>query len=128
MKKFFLLLELITMIGFSSCEKDEPLPFDVNFVEHNEYDNILTRIRVIIQNNTDKTIYYTKFRLELRKEGKNISSDVYEFGNRSDKSDWNVEPRDAKPTSWVSCSIPYYPDEDKKYSWHITEIIDYLSY
>lgn len=128
LKKILLLLGVITMVVFTSCEKDESLPFDVNFVEHNEYDNNLTRFRVIIQNNTDKTIYYTKFRLELRKEGKNVNSDVYEFGNKNDKNSWNVEPGDAKPTSWVSCSIPYYQNEKEKYSWHITEIIEYLSF
>lgn len=129
MEKMFLVLGLIVMISFNSCEKeDDLLPFQTNFVEYHAYDGRITELRVIIQNNTSQTIYYTKFRLELRKDGKNISSDIYEFGSKDNKNSWNVDPKDTTPTPWVSCNIPYYENEGGLYKWHITEIIEYLSY
>lgn len=131
MKSTFIKLLIIIFfsgIGFSSCEEEELLPFEANFVEWNCYNNRLTRLSVIIQNNTDKTIYYLKFRLELRKDGKNVSSDLYEFGNKTNKDYWFVEPKDATQSPWVSCNIPYYETESDKYEWVITEVIEYLTY
>lgn len=119
----------MVMVSFNSCEKDDGLlPFQANFVEHHGSNDRITELRVMIQNNTSPIIYYTKFRLELRRDGKNMSSDIYEFGRKDNKNYWNVDPKDTTPTPWVSCNIPYYENEKGLYTWHITEIIEYLSY
>ena len=129
MKKVILILGFIAMISFISCEEiDTQSPIETNFIDYHYKNNEIFELRVTVQNNTEDIIYYLKCRLELQKNGKNVSSDVYEFGSKTNKKYWNVEPNDATSTPWASCSIIYDEDEKDDYKWYVTEMIEYLSY
>lgn len=113
MKKRFALsfLGIIMMATLASCTKEdikpEPVYNPIDYVslraaEYKLQDNVALYVRYSISNQSNKTLYYCKFRAtQCMESGTEYYSQIYEVGSKEDMTTWTLAPGDINYT-------PYY--------------------
>ena len=109
-------MAVIGMIMMASCTKEEikPTPVynpkDYVSVPRGEYkirnDGTAYAVRYSISNQSNKTLYYCKFRVnQCTESGTAFYSDVYEIGSKDDMSHWTLAPSDISLTDYYDCDF-----------------------
>lgn len=123
-------LVICTVFTIMSCSKSnskvEPKE-DIDYIsipngviQYNTNSNMVTHVRFTVYNDSDKTLYYLKFRAQIHESESHILlwSDVYEAGSKTDMHQWIVEPGQTQNTE-------LYPVDFYKYNWNFTyELLD----
>lgn len=112
-----ILMAVIVMIMMASCTKEEtptPTPTVYNPIdyvsiqraEYQSYNGIITRARYSISNQSNKTLYYCKFRVtQCTEEDVAYYSQVYEIGDKNDKTVWSLPAGDIQLTGYYSVNF-----------------------
>lgn len=107
----FVVIAIMTFLA--SCTKEETptvyKPIDYISVRRAEYlirNDVAYKVRFSISNQSDKTLYYCKFRVTQCNENEiGFYSDVYEVGSKNDMSSWSLSPGDIQFTDYYSCDF-----------------------
>ena len=113
----FSFMVIVMMANLFSCTKEEikpePVynPMDhvfVNAVEYQYHDNIVEYVRFSISNQSNKTLYYCKFRVTFCMEsGTEFFSQIYEAGSKDDMTTWALSSGDINFTPYYNVHFVY---------------------
>ena len=111
----FMVIVMIAMMV--SCTKEETptptvyKPIDYISIPRAEYkgnNGIITQARYSISNQSNKTLYYCKFRVtQCTEEGIAYYSQVYEIGDRNDMTVWSLPAGDIQLTGYYSVNFQH---------------------
>mgnify|MGYP007012486150 CR=1 FL=1 len=124
-----ILLAIVMMATMVSCTKEDLFPtpvynpidyISIPRAEYQSYNGIITRARYSISNQSNKTLYYCKFRVtQCTEEGVAYYSKVYEIGDKNDMTVWTLPAGDIQLSGYYSVNFQHTENG------HITdEIID----
>lgn len=109
----FMVIAIMTFLA--SCVKEEIKPepvynpmdyVSVNAVEYQYHGNVAERIRCSISNQSNRTLYYCKFRVTLCLEnGTEYFSQIYETGSKDDMTVWSLSPGDINYTQYYNVHL-----------------------
>lgn len=102
-------------MAITSCKKDDsPVvykPIDYVSVPRGEYlirNNTAYAVRYSISNQSNKTLYYCKFRVsQCYENGTAFYSKVYEAGSPEDMTQWTIAPGDIDFTNYYDCNFVF---------------------
>ena len=111
----FVVIAILTFLV--SCTKEEIKPepvynpmdhVSVNAVEYQYHDNVIEYIRCSISNQSNKTLFYCKFRVTFCMEsGTEYFSQIYEVGSEDDMTIWSLSPGDINFTQYYDVHFVY---------------------
>jgi hypothetical protein len=113
-----ILLVLMLIAIQTSCTKQET-PEVYNPINHisvprAEYlirNNTAYKVRYSISNQSGKTLYYCKFRVnQCCEDGTAFYSKVYETGSKEDMSQWSLASGDIDFTQYYDCNFVFDDD------------------
>ncbi len=121
------LIAIVMITMMASCTKEETptvyKPIDHISVPRAEYlirNEVAYKVRFSISNQSNKTLYYCKFRVTQCNENEiGFYSDVYEVGSKNDMSLWSLSPSDIRFTDYYNCDFLF-----QNISGITSEIID----
>lgn len=110
-----ILMAVVMMTMLASCTKEEtPIvykPIDHISVPRAEYkvrNDVAYLVRYSISNQSNKTLYYCKFRVtQCYESGTAYYSKVYEAGSKEDASLWTLAPGDIDFTDYYDCNFVF---------------------
>ena len=102
----------------ASCTKEETptvyKPIDHISVPRGEYkirNGTAYAVRYSISNQSNKTLYYCKFRVnQCYEDGTAFYSKVYETGSKDDIYQWSLAPGDIDFTPYYDCNFVFVDD------------------
>lgn len=111
------LMTIVIMAMMISCTKEEITPTPVyNPMNHvsvprSEYkirNDIAYAVRYSISNQSNKTLYYCKFRVsQCYDDGTAYYSKTYEVGSKEDNTQWTLAPGDIDFTPYYECNFVF---------------------
>ena len=111
------LMAIVMMAMMFSCTKEEITPTQVyNPMDHisvprAEYkirNNMAYLVRYSISNQSNKTLYYCKFRVnQCYDDGTAYYSKIYEAGSKEDYTQWSLVPGDIDFTPYYDCNFVF---------------------
>jgi hypothetical protein len=112
------LLAIVMITMMASCTKEEiPTvykPIDYISVPRAEYkirNDMAYLVRFSISNQSNKTLYYCKFRVsQCYESGTAFYSKTYEVGSKEDMSQWTLAPGDIDFTDYYDCYFVFVDD------------------
>ena len=116
-----ILMVIMLVVMAASCTKEEvkptPVynPIDYISVPRGEYmirnDGTAYAVRYSISNQSNKTLYYCKFRVsQCYSSGTAFYSKVYETGSKDDMTQWSLAPGDIDFTAYYDCDFLFPED------------------
>lgn len=126
-RKLTVSMMIIMMMTVISCKKEETPVYDnpmnhisVPRAEYKIRNNMAYAIRFSISNQSKRTLYYCKFRVnQCNDDGTAYYSKTYEVGSKEDNTQWTLAPGDIDFTPYYDCYFVFVDGE------HIThDIID----
>ena len=101
------------MALMASCQKEElkPVYNPIDYIsipraEYTSYNGVVTRVRYSISNQSNKTLFYCKFRVtQCTEEGVEYYSQIYEIGDKADMNAWTLPAGDIQLTSYYSVNF-----------------------
>lgn len=114
----FSLLGILLFATMVSCSKIEtptvynPIDYvSIPRAEYKSYNGIVTQARYSISNQSNKTLYYCKFRVTQCTEGGiEYYSKVYEIGDKNNMSVWTLPAGDIQLTGYYSVNFQHSDD------------------
>lgn len=107
-------MAIMMIVMMASCTKETPVvykPIDyisITRAEYQSYNGIVTKARYSISNQSNKTLYYCKFRVtQCSEEGIGYYSKVYEIGDKDDRTVWSLSAGDIQLTSYYSVNFQH---------------------
>lgn len=99
----------------ASCIKEEtptvynPIDYiSIPRAEYRAYNGIITQVRYSISNQSNKTLYYCKFRVtQCTEEGIEYYSQIYEIGNKNNMSQWSLPAGDIQLTDYYNVNFQH---------------------
>jgi len=115
MKKYLTLpvFAIAMMVLMASCKKEEiePVYNPIDYIsipraEYTTYNGMVTQVRYSISNQSNKTLYYCKFRVtQCTEEGVEYYSQVYEIGDKANMNAWTLPAGDIQLTGYYSVNF-----------------------
>ena len=107
-------MAIMMIVMMASCTKESLFTYDpIDYVsipraEYKIQNNVATAVRFSISNQSNKTLYYCKFRVtEKNENGVAYYSDTYEVGSKDNMSAWSLSPGDINFTDYYSVHFVY---------------------
>lgn len=108
-------MAVFTFLTMASCKKEKPSvvynPIDYISVPRGEYlirNNVAYSVRYSISNQSNKTLYYCKFRVsQCYENGTAFYSKVYEVGSTENMTQWTIAPGDIDFTGYYDCNFVF---------------------
>lgn len=109
----FMAIVLIAMMASCTKEEIKPKPvynpmdyISIPRAEYKVYNGIITQVRYSISNQSNKTLYYCKFRVtQCTEEGVEYYSQVYEIGDKANMNAWTLPAGDIQLTGYYSVNF-----------------------
>lgn len=108
---------MVMMATMVSCTKEDLFPtpvynpidyISIPRAEYQSYNGIITQARYSISNQSNKTLYYCKFRVtQCTEEGIAYYSKVYEIGDKNDMTVWTLPAGDIQLTGYYSVNFQH---------------------
>jgi len=111
-----ILLVIALIVIQTSCTKQETpevyKPIDHISVPRAEYkinsSGVAYKVRYSISNQSNKTLYYCKFRVnQCNEDGMAFYSKVYETGSKEDMNQWSLVSGDIDFTQYYDCNFVF---------------------
>lgn len=108
---------MLTSIMVSCTKEETPSVYNpINYISvpRGEYlirNNTAYSVRYSISNQSNKTLYYCKFRVtQCYADGTAFYSKVYEAGSKENMNLWKIAPGDIDFTSYYDCNFVFVDD------------------
>lgn len=104
-------MAIMVVMLMASCTKTVYNPIDyisITRAEYQSYNGIVTKARYSISNQSNKTLYYCKFRVTQCSEGGiGYYSKIYEIGNKTNMNEWSLPAGDIQLTGYYSVNFQH---------------------